>query len=66
MSIYGASDDSMSPNPQWTETMQIRQKLKAYFENQRALRELEALDDRILSDLGVSRSNLRSAIKGRS
>ena len=56
----------MSRNENGHTKMQIRQKLKTYFENQRALRELESLDDRILSDLGVSRSNLRSAIMGRS
>ncbi len=45
--------------------MQLRSKLKNYLENRRAIRELSALDDRSLSDLGISRSHLRAAVEGR-
>lgn len=45
--------------------MRITSKLKAYFDSRRAMRELEALDDRALSDLGVSRQNIRAAVQGR-
>ena len=45
--------------------MQIGRKLKHYLKNRRAMRELEMLDDRTLSDLGVSRYNIRAAVEGR-
>lgn len=45
--------------------MHFGTKLRNYFEKRRAVRELEALDDRTLSDLGVSRNNLHAAVEGR-
>lgn len=45
--------------------MRIGRKLKTFLENRRAIRELSELDDRALSDLGVSRHNLRAAVEGR-
>lgn len=49
---------------EWKRTMRIASKLKTYLENRRAIRELSALDDRALSDLGISRYNLRAAVEG--
>lgn len=45
--------------------MNFRNRLKTYFENRRAIHELSTLDDRSLSDLGVSRSHLRAAVEGK-
>lgn len=45
--------------------MHLGAKLKTYLKNRRAIRELSALDDRVLSDLGLSRHNLRAAVEGR-
>ncbi len=45
--------------------MRIGTRLKTYLNNRRAIRELSALDDRTLGDLGVSRHNLRAAVEGR-
>ncbi len=45
--------------------MRIASKLKTCLENRRAIRELSALDDRALSDLGISRHNLRAVVEGR-
>lgn len=35
------------------------------FDEERAAHELEGMDDSMLSDIGISRSNIRSAVKGR-
>lgn len=45
--------------------MNFRQKIKAYTDRRRAIRELSALDDRTLNDLGIARANIRSAVAGR-
>lgn len=45
--------------------MSIRKKIKTYVENRRALQELGALSDHALSDIGLSRSQIRAAVLGR-
>lgn len=45
--------------------MNIRQKISNYVENRIAVRQLQAMSDRSLSDIGLSRSQIRSAIIGR-
>ena len=45
-------------------TMNIRQKLKEYAAARKAMRELQALDDHTLADLGISRSQIRAAVLG--
>jgi len=45
--------------------MNIRQKLVQYAVNRRAVRELSRLSDHTLSDLGISRSEINSAVFGR-
>ncbi|HSX73555.1 MAG TPA: DUF1127 domain-containing protein [Shinella sp.] len=44
--------------------MNVFAKLKKYAADRRAVRELGALDDRTLQDLGISRSHIRSAVAG--
>ncbi|GMB81262.1 DUF1127 domain-containing protein [Shinella zoogloeoides] len=44
--------------------MNIIAKIKKSAADRRAVRELNALDDRALQDLGISRSNIQSAVKG--
>lgn len=46
--------------------MNIRQKIKQFAENRRAIRELSQLDDHVLSDLGIARSHIRSAVLSKS
>jgi uncharacterized protein YjiS (DUF1127 family) len=45
--------------------MSIRKKIKAYVENRRAVQELQSLSDHALSDIGISRAQIRSAVLGR-
>ncbi|CUX61581.1 DUF1127 domain-containing protein [Agrobacterium genomosp. 3] len=45
--------------------MKLQDTVRNYFRNRRAMAELSALDDRSLSDIGVSRSHIRSAVEGR-
>ncbi|MBO9630445.1 DUF1127 domain-containing protein [Shinella sp. WSJ-2] len=44
--------------------MNIFAKLKKNAAERRAVRELGALDDRALQDLGISRANIQAAVKG--
>lgn len=44
--------------------MNVFEKLKNFAAQRRAIRELGALDDRALQDLGISRSYIRSAVAG--
>lgn len=45
--------------------MKLHETVRNYFRTRRAVAELSALDDRSLSDIGVSRSHIRSAVEGR-
>ncbi|MCA1490192.1 DUF1127 domain-containing protein [Sinorhizobium alkalisoli] len=45
--------------------MKIRQKIMDYATKRRAIRELNALDDHALSDIGLSRSQIQAAVYGR-
>ncbi|GCA48171.1 MULTISPECIES: DUF1127 domain-containing protein [Sinorhizobium] len=45
--------------------MKIRQKITEYVKMRRAVRELNALDDHALSDIGISRSQIQAAVFGR-
>lgn len=45
--------------------MTIRERIRNYAIQRRAIRELSALDDRTLSDLGLSRSRIQAAVSGR-
>lgn len=44
--------------------MTIRQKIKDFAARRRAIRELNMLDDHTLADIGISRSQIRSAVTG--
>lgn len=45
--------------------MNIRQKFQRYVSRRRAMRELGAMDDHMLADIGVSRSQIQTAVFGR-
>jgi uncharacterized protein YjiS (DUF1127 family) len=45
--------------------MNLRQKIAQYAQYQRAVRELNALDNRQLDDLGITRADIRNAVRGR-
>ncbi|QRM54415.1 DUF1127 domain-containing protein [Sinorhizobium sp. BG8] len=45
--------------------MNIRQKIVEYAKLRKAVRELQSMDDHVLSDLGISRSQIRAAVYGR-
>lgn len=44
--------------------MDFRARLKNYAEQRRAIRELQALDDHALRDIGVDRQHIRKAVRG--
>lgn len=44
--------------------MRIFQKIKRFSEERRAIRELSALDDHVLRDLGISRAHIPYAVSG--
>lgn len=45
--------------------MNIRKKIRNYVENRRAINELASLSDHALSDIGISRAQIRAAVLGR-
>ncbi|MQW85361.1 DUF1127 domain-containing protein [Sinorhizobium saheli] len=45
--------------------MKIRQKIMEYAKMRRAVRELSALNDHALRDIGISRSQIHAAVYGR-
>ncbi len=45
--------------------MRVIDKIKRFTEARRAIRELSALDDHALADLGISRSHIAFAVNGR-
>lgn len=45
--------------------MNIRQKIAKFAAQQRAMRELNAMDSRQLADLGITRSDIRNAVLGK-
>lgn len=45
--------------------MRIHEAVRNYIRTRRAISELNSLDDKRLSDLGVSRSHIRAAVEGR-
>lgn len=45
--------------------MNIRQKIRNYVDNRRAMNELHSLSDHALSDIGISRAQIRTAVLGR-
>lgn len=45
--------------------MKIRERIKKYAEQRRAMRELNVLDDHALQDVGLKRSEIRAAVLGR-
>lgn len=63
--IYGAGENAyINSNPKEL-IMNVFTKLKKFAANRRAIRELGALDDRALQDLGISRSHIQSAVAGK-
>jgi len=45
--------------------MNIRQKFAQYAQYQRTIRELNALDNRQLADLGITRSDIKQIARGK-
>lgn len=45
--------------------MNIRQKLAQFAQYQQAVRELSALDNRQLADLGITRGDIKNVARGR-
>jgi uncharacterized protein YjiS (DUF1127 family) len=45
--------------------MKLHETVRKFFRERKAAAELHALDDRTLSDIGVSRSHISAAVKGR-
>mgnify|MGYP003743829327 FL=1 len=52
-------------HPTRRKEMNIRQKFNQYVSRRRAIRELGAMDDHLLADIGVSRSQIQSAVFGK-
>jgi uncharacterized protein YjiS (DUF1127 family) len=44
--------------------MNIRERIAKFAAYQRAVRELSALDNRQLNDLGITRSQIKAAVRG--
>ncbi|TXI10817.1 MAG: DUF1127 domain-containing protein [Rhizobium sp.] len=44
--------------------MRVLEKIKRFTENRKAIRELSALDDHVLRDLGISRAHIPYAVNG--
>jgi uncharacterized protein YjiS (DUF1127 family) len=44
--------------------MNIRQKIAQFAKYRQAVRELNALDNRQLSDLGITRSDIQNVVRG--
>jgi len=42
--------------------MKLGQKIRQFAANRRAMRELEQLEDHVLSDIGISRAHIRAAV----
>lgn len=47
-----------------TVKMRVIEKIKRFSEQRRAIRELSALDDHVLRDLGIARSHIPYAVSG--
>ncbi|ASW09872.1 DUF1127 domain-containing protein [Rhizobium sp. 11515TR] len=45
--------------------MNIRERVKKYAAQRRAIRELNGLDDHALADVGLQRQQIRAAVLGR-
>jgi uncharacterized protein YjiS (DUF1127 family) len=45
--------------------MNIRARIKNFTEQRKAIRALQSLDDHALRDVGVSRSQINNAVRGR-
>jgi uncharacterized protein YjiS (DUF1127 family) len=45
--------------------MNFKEKILGFAERRRAVRALERLDDRTLSDIGIVRADIRRAVAGR-
>jgi len=47
-----------------TAKMRVFEKIKRFSEQRKAIRELSALDDHVLRDLGISRAHIPYAVSG--
>lgn len=62
--IYGPGGIVYTKTNPKEPTMNVFAKIKKFAADRRAIRELGALDDRALQDLGISRSHIQSAVAG--